>query len=123
MNWYPTGQTDDNTYYRTVRWEGTFNMASAGQISLSLAVDDDVWVFIDGILANEDHYGFSSNSVTAVSAGTHSIEMFYDDRIPVNDQITFSSSVPLSPVPEPGGCVIVMTGVSCFFAYKWRRRK
>src|SRR5215471_6457060 len=33
VNWYPTGQTDDNTYYRTVRWEGTFNMASAGQIS------------------------------------------------------------------------------------------
>src|SRR5215469_15068957 len=28
VNWYPTGQTSDNNFFRTVQWQGTFNMAT-----------------------------------------------------------------------------------------------
>jgi hypothetical protein len=101
VNWYPTGQNGDGNYFRTVQWQGTFTMPTNGSISLYVQVDDDAWVFIDGKMVAEDHYGYVSNTTNSVSAGTHTLKLFYDDRLRVYDQIIFSSSVPLSPVPEP----------------------
>jgi len=121
VNWYPTGQTGDNNFFRTVQWQGTFNMATAGSISLSLAVDDDAWLFIDGTLVAEDHYGYTSNTSTPMSAGTHSIKIFYDDRFPIYDAIQFSSSVPLSPVPEPGTMTLFIGGAILLLVHRSRR--
>lgn len=102
VNWYPTGQTSDNNFFRTVQWQGTFHMENAGSITLSLAVDDDAWVFIDGTLVTEDHYGYTANPTIAVSAGKHTLTLFYDDRFPIYDAIYFTSSVPFSPVRGRG---------------------
>jgi hypothetical protein len=100
VNWYPTGQTGDNNFYRAVHWQGTFKMATAGSVSLNLAVDDDAWLFIDGTLVAEDHYGYTSDMSIPVSSGTHSIDLFYDDRFQIYDAVQFSFSVPISAV-EP----------------------
>ena len=121
VNWYPTGQTGDNNFFRTVQWQGTFNMATAGSISLSLVVDDDAWLFIDGTLAAEDHYGYASNTSTPMSAGTHSIKIFYDDRFPIYDAIQFSSSVPLSPAPEPGTMTLFIGSAILLLVHRSRR--
>lgn len=118
--WYVTGQTGDQNFFRSVHWEGTFNMATAGQISLSMSVDDDVWVFIDGKLVTEDHYGTVANPSPTESAGTHSIDIFYDDRFPVYDQFAFSSSVAISPVPEPGTFGLLAAGALSLLV--WKRR-
>ncbi len=99
VNFYPTGQTGDSSYFRSVHWQGTFTLTSAGSNTLFLQADDDVWVFIDRTLVAEDHYGSTSNSKTAVSAGSHLIDVFYNDRFTGFDQIVFTSSIPLSPVP------------------------
>src|SRR5215472_15719889 len=101
-DWYPTGHTDDNDFFRTVQWQGTFTLANAGSITLSLSVDDDAWVFIYGTLVAEDHYGYASNTTNAMCAGQHTIIVFYDDRIPVYSQISFTSSVALSPARARG---------------------
>jgi hypothetical protein len=119
--WYPTGQTSDQNFYRTVHFEGTFNLASAGSIALTLQVDDDAWLFIDGTLAAEDHYGYTSNTSTPMSAGTHRMDVFYDDRFPQYDEMTLSSSVPLSPVPEPGTVTLFIAGFISLSAYGWQR--
>ncbi len=121
--WYPTGQTSDQNFYRTVQWKGTFNMASAGQISLTLQVDDDAWVFIDGTLVAEDHYGYVSNTSTPMSVGTHSVNVFYDDRFPMYDAFIFSSSVPLSPVPEPSAIILLTSSTVCLLTFSWQRRR
>jgi len=121
VNWYPTGQTGDNNFFRTVQWQGTFNLGTAGSISLYLQADDDAWAFIDGTLVAEDHYGYVSNTSTALSAGTHSIELFYDDRFPVYDQIVFTSSVPLSPVPEPTSMTLLVGSTLLLLARRSRR--
>ncbi len=121
VNWYPTGQTGDNNFFRTVQWQGTFTMGTTGSISLYLQADDDAWAFIDGTLVAEDHYGYVSNTSTAVSAGTHSIKLFYDDRFPVYDQIVFTSSVPILPVPEPTAPALLMGGAMLLLARRLRR--
>jgi hypothetical protein len=102
VNWYPTGQTSDANFYRTVEWQGTFKTPKGGSISLDLSVDDDAWVFIDGTLVAEDHYGYTSNTTNAMSAGTHLITVFYDDRQQIYDAMYFSSSVPFAPVRGHG---------------------
>jgi PEP-CTERM motif len=119
--WYPTGQTGDNNYFRTVHWEGTFDLATAGSISLSQQVDDDAWLFIDGTLVNEDHYGYSDSTTTSLSAGVHSINIFFDDRQPVYDQYLLTSSVTLSPVPEPGSIALFVAGACGMLVYRRRR--
>jgi hypothetical protein len=119
--WYPTGQTSDQNFYRTVQWQGTFTMATAGSINLYLQVDDDAWLFIDGTLVAEDHYGYTSNTSTPMALGTHSINLFYDDRFPSYDSVIFSSSVPLSPVPEPSIITLFISGAILLLTSKARR--
>lgn len=102
VNWYPTGQTSDANFYRTVEWQGTFKTAKGGSISLNVSVDDDAWVFIDGTLVAEDHYGYTSNTTNTLSAGKHIITIFYDDRQQIYDAMYFSSSVPFDPVRSHG---------------------
>lgn len=124
QNWYPTGQTSDQNFYRSVHWEGTFNMASAGQVSLTLQTDDDGWAYIDGTLVTEYHYGdIASPANSTVSAGLHRIDLFYDDRAPTFDQVLFSSSVPLSPVPEPNTITVFIAGLIGLSVYRWQRRR
>ncbi len=124
-DWYATGETGDDNYFRTVHWQGTFNLASAGQISLSLSVDDDVWLYIDGTLVTEDHYGYEADVNPSLSAGSHLIDLFYDDRFPVYNAINFSSSEPISPTvaPEPGSIALFATGALCLLARGRGRQK
>lgn len=122
VNWYVTGQTGDQNFFRSVHWEGTFHTASAGPISLSLTADDDAWLFIDGSLVTECHYNTASSSPT-MSAGTHSIDIFYDDRFPVYNQFVFSASVAMTPVPEPGAITLIAAGAFCLLVCGWRGQK
>jgi hypothetical protein len=121
--WYPTGQSSDESYFRTVHWEGTFDLATAGSISLDVSVDDDSWIYIDGTLVNEDHYGFTSDTTTDLSAGEHSINIFYDDRQPIYDAFNLTSSVTLSPVPEPGAVPLFAAGAFGLLVCGWHRQK
>ncbi|HTR42676.1 MAG TPA: hypothetical protein VMH87_13775 [Pseudomonadales bacterium] len=121
--WYPTGQNSDSSYFRTVHWQGTFDLATAGPISLNVSVDDDSWIYIDGNLANEDHYGFTEDTTTDLSAGVHSINIFFDDRQPVYDGFNLTSSVPLSPVPEPGVVTLFAAGALGLLVCGWRQQK
>ncbi len=91
----------DPSFFRTVHWQGTFTLENADQIVLFLQADDDVWIFVDGVLVAENHHGYTSNTSANVSAGVHSIDVFYGDRFQVYDAIQLISSVPLFPIPEP----------------------
>jgi len=85
--------------------EGSFSIPSAGTITLNLGSDDDAWVFIDGIL-EDDNGGVHADLVaptttSSLSAGTHTIGVFFADRHTVQAQLTFNADVTFAPVPEP----------------------
>jgi hypothetical protein len=87
-----------------------------------MSSDDDAWLFVDGNLVAETHYD-GANPTATFSAGTHSIDIFYADRIPVYDSFALTFSVPLSPVPEPGAITLFAACAFCLLARASRRQK
>jgi fibro-slime domain-containing protein len=83
-NFFPTGQTNDLTLMRTAHWHGTINAPNTGSLIFNGAADDDLWVFMDGVLI-VDNGGVKSfqtpvDVTTAVTAGAHTLDIFYADR-------------------------------------------
>jgi fibro-slime domain-containing protein len=96
---YPTSYTNDNKYFRTARWHGTFTLAKAADFTMSLGSDDDSWVFIDGTLAVDNGgvkaYHLAPFVVRKLSIGVHTIDIFYADRHSTQAQIYFNTRQPL----------------------------
>lgn len=111
INWQLIGHADDPDIFHTVHWQGTFTLENDDQIVLLLQADEDTRVFIDGVLAAENHCGRTSNISTDLSAGTHVMDVFYGDHLTVFDQIVFKCSELLSPVSEPAAICLLGFGV------------
>ena len=130
-NFFPTGQSDDFTFLRTVHWTGSFNLASPGSVALTLGSDDDAFVFIDSQLAIDDGgihpLSVVSNTITNLSAGNHSIDIFFSDRDQSQSGIELFSDVVLNPTtpsttPEPASIALVSIGIACIGLCARRRK-
>ncbi len=114
-NFFPDGQSNNSTYFRSVHWSGTFDLAAPGSATFTLGADDDAWLFIDGQLA-VDCGGVKSLSaaptvVSGLSAGTHTVDLFFADRNTVQSGIQFSANIELRPVPEPMTMLLLVLGL------------
>jgi fibro-slime domain-containing protein len=84
QNFFPTGQTTDSNFMRTVHWKGTITSQSAKTLTFSVFADDDLWIYIDGNLVVDDG-GVKSNQAASsqnvsLAAGNHTLDIFYTDR-------------------------------------------
>jgi fibro-slime domain-containing protein len=130
-NFFPDGEGNNNTFFRAVHWNGTFNLASPGSINLGLGADDDAFVFIDSQLKVDNGgvkgLAFVPNVISGLSAGTHTMDLFFADRHTVQSGIEFTADVTLNPgtpeVPEPGLISLLGGAGISGAAFVLRRRK
>jgi hypothetical protein len=104
---------------------GTIDVPTTETISFNVLSDDNAFVYLDGTNVCDDGgvHGAASTPCTTstISAGDHTIEVFYDDLDPTAAELEFyitTEGVTTSPppstgvTPEPGSFVLLSSGLA-----------
>lgn len=125
---------DDGTYFETAILTGDFTLASQSTVSFDLGSDDDSFIYVDGTLIGQNPgiHGVTTVDFTSglLSAGSHDIQVFYDDReqtgafLSLTLDASSSGIVITAPpgVPEPATWGLMVVGFGGLGAALRRRR-
>lgn len=131
-NFFPpngTGTSDANGGLTAI-FSGTIDVPTTEQISFSIGADDSAFAYLDGTNVCDlgGVHAFTLGSCTSpfdISAGTHTLELFYDDMDPVQAGLYFDITTQgvTSNVPEPDTLALLGVGLLAVgFGMKRRRR-
>ena len=102
----PNGNGGNNSSgFLTAEFTGSFDLATASNVTFTLGADDDAFFFVDGNLVT-GLGGVHADSpaptdTVTLSAGVHDIELFYADRYQTQAALNFGlDSTGIAPVPE-----------------------
>lgn len=122
--------SNDESFFETAVFKGSFSLAGPGTVSFTLGSDDDSFLYIDGFLVGQNPGVHSVTTVEFTSpmltAGSHNIEVFYDDRENVAAYLSLSadSNITITPtVPEPATWTMMIIGVAGIGGALRRRHK
>jgi fibro-slime domain-containing protein len=107
--------TGDAPSLQTAIFTGTFDLATQSNVVFDLGADDDAYLYVDGNLI-AGLGGVHANDVlpttaAKLSAGPHTIQLFYADRNTVNASLNFSlDSTGITPVPELSTWAMILAG-------------
>ena len=107
----PSG--NDLSGFLVAEFQGDFRLSSAAEITFTTISDDDSLAYIDGklVLANGGVKNLATVSGTvSLSAGEHSLTLFYADRDPTGAFLKVSDSI--SETPEP--TTLSLLGIGLF---------
>jgi fibro-slime domain-containing protein len=110
------GSNGGDIGFTSAHFFGNFNTAGPGSITLSLGSDDDAWIFVDGVLQVDNGgvhaLAFTPTLTAPLSAGDHTIDLFFADRHVVQSGLEFDATVTFIPaVPEPVSLSILGTAL------------
>jgi hypothetical protein len=124
--------TNDASFFETAFFRGDFTLSSTESVEFQLGSDDDSFIYVDGVLIGDNPgiHGVTNVDFTAsdLAAGTHTIEVFYDDRERVGAFLSLSlltSGVVITPppsVPEPAPLGLMAVGLLALVAVRARKR-
>jgi hypothetical protein len=116
-----TAPGTNSVYEETAILTGTFTTGPGlTPVQFTVGADDEAFVYLDGNLIETlaGIHGLSPgpSALTNVSAGTHTVQIFYADQDVTNAQLSFSETVGTSvvisaPTPEPGTFALMGTGL------------
>lgn len=126
VNFFPDSETSNSNFFRAVHWTGVFNLPAPGSVTFSLGADDDAWIFVNGQLQVDNggvkDLDFVPNVISGLSAGVHTVDIFYIDRHTSLAEIRLSADIELQPVPEPTTFALAGLGLAGIAKMRNRRK-
>ena len=119
-NMFPPNSSgsNDESSFETAFFKGNFTLSAPGTVTFALGSDDDLFIYVDGVLIGQNPGVHSVTNVSFTSgelpAGPNSIEVFYADRQNVAASLSLSletTGVIITPgTPEPSTWVMMLLG-------------
>jgi hypothetical protein len=111
--------SNDSTEYQAAILSGTLYAPASEQIGFSVSSDDMAFVYLDGVNVCDDGGVHGASAVpcttSTVSAGNHSLELFYVDLDPTGAVLDFSITTEgvttTTVTPEPGTMTLLGSGL------------
>jgi fibro-slime domain-containing protein len=120
--------TNNNDFFETAVLTGSFT-ATGGPASFTVSSDDDAFVYVDGhfVGGNPGVHGTETAilDLGSLSAGSHSLEVFYADRAHTDANLSLSvtGGTLTGGVPEPASWALMLVGFGGLGAVLRNQRK